>query len=77
MRKLNERKTKLEGVIEGYKRIDKLADHQTKKLAQLEGDLAAVNSEIEKKTKKAEEHKTERKTASEDAASAVDSLHIS
>lgn len=76
LRKLNERKTKLEGVIEGYKRIDKLADHQTKKLAQLEGDLAAVNSEIEKKTKKAEEHKTERKTAAEAAASAVDSLHI-
>ena len=76
LRKLNERKTKLEGVIEGYKRIDKLADYQTKKLAQLEGDLAAVNSEIEKKTKKAEERKTERKTASEAAASAVDSLHI-
>lgn len=76
LRKLNERKTKLEGVIEGYKRIDKLADCQTKKLAQLEGDLAAVNSEIEKKTKKAEEHKTERKTAAEAAASAVDSLHI-
>lgn len=76
LRKLNERKTKLEGVIEGYKRIDKLADYQTKKLAQLEGDLAAVNSEIEKKTKKAEEHKTERKTAAEAAASAVDSLHI-
>lgn len=76
LRKLNERKTKLEGVIEGYKRIDKLADYQTKKLAQLEGDLAAVNSEIEKKTKKAEERKTERKTASEVAASAVDSLHI-
>lgn len=76
LRKLNERKTKLEGVIEGYKRIDKLADHQTKKLAQLEGDLAAVNSEIEKKAKKAEEHKTERKTAAEAAASAVDSLHI-
>lgn len=76
LRKLNERKTKLEGVIEGYKRIDELADYQTKKLAQLEGDLAAVNSEIEKKTKKAEEHKTERKTAAEAAASAVDSLHI-
>lgn len=76
LRKLNERKTKLEGVIEGYKRIDKLADYQTKKLAQLEGDLAAVNSEIEKKTKKAEGRKTERKTASEAAASAVDSLHI-
>lgn len=76
LRKLNERKTKLEGVIEGYKRIDELADYQTKKLAQLEGDLAAVNSEIEKKTKKAEERKTERKTAAEVAASAVDSLHI-
>lgn len=76
LRKLNERKTKLEGVIEGYKRIDELADYQTKKLAQLEGDLAAVNSEIEKKTKKAEERKTERKTAAEAAASAVDSLHI-
>ncbi len=76
LRKLNERKTKLEGVIEGYKRIDELADYQTKKLVQLEGDLAAVNSEIEKKTKKAEERKTERKTATEVAASAVDSLHI-
>lgn len=76
LRKLNERKTKLEGVIEGYKRIDELADYQTKKLAQLEGDLAAVNSEIEKKAKKAEERKTERKTAAEVAASAVDSLHI-
>lgn len=76
LRKLGERKTKLEGVIEGYKRIDELADYQTKKLAQLEGDLAAVNSEIEKKTKKAEERKTERKTAAEVAASAVDSLHI-
>ena len=76
LRKLNERKTKLEGVIEGYKRIDELADYQTKKLVQLEGDLTAVNSEIEKKTKKAEERKTERKTATEVAASAVDSLHI-
>lgn len=80
LRKLNERKTKLEGVIEGYKRIDELADYQTKKLAQLEGDLAAVNSEIEKKTKKAEERKTDRKTAAEAAAeaaaSAVDSLNI-
>lgn len=80
LRKLNERKTKLEGVIEGYKRIDELADYQTKKLAQLEGDLAAVNSEIEKKTKKAEERKADRKTAAEAAAeaaaSAVDSLNI-
>lgn len=80
LRKLNERKTKLGGVIEGYKRTDELADYQAKKLARLEGDLAVVNSEIEKKTKKAEEHKADRKTAAEAAAeaaaSAVDSLHI-
>ena len=76
LRKLNERKTKLEGVIEGYKRIDELADYQAKKLAQLEGDLAVVSSEIEKKTEKAEERKADRKNAAEAATAAVDTLHI-
>lgn len=76
LKKLGERRIRLVGTVEGYRKNDKLTEAQTKELGRLEANLDAVNAEIEKKTKKAEERKITRKNATEAAKEATDNLSV-
>ena len=76
LKKLRERRIRLEGTIDGYRKNDKLTEGQTKEVERLEANLDAVNAEIEKKTKKAEARRTTNKNAAEAAEAATDSLSV-
>lgn len=76
LKKLKERRMRLEGTIDGYRKNDKLTEMQAKELARLEANLDAVNAEVEKKTKKAEERKATNRKAADAAEAATDSLSV-
>lgn len=76
LKKLRERRIRLEGTIDGYRKNDKLTEAQTKEVDRLEANLDAVNAEIEKKTNKAEARRTTNKNAAEAAEAATDSLSV-
>lgn len=76
LKKLRERRIRLEGTIDGYRKNDKLTEAQTKEVERLEANLDAVNAEIEKKTNKAEARRTTNKNAAEAAEAATDSLSV-